>query len=91
MLESLPPDLGIKDGPAEVPYNRNRLPVPGTLYNTNTLESFNALDKRSLLRTAADKVNYQCHLYIIRHRTLVYVNHCALGLLVEGKPSMLWL
>lgn len=53
MMESLPPDPGVN---TEVPYNRNRLPVPGTLYNTNTVESYNALDKPSLLRSAADKV-----------------------------------
>lgn len=36
--------------------NRNRCPIPGTLYNTNTLEGFRALDKQSLLRTEAEKV-----------------------------------
>jgi ubiquitin-like modifier-activating enzyme ATG7 len=56
MMESLPPDPGVNTGPAEAPYNRNRLPVPGTLHNTNTAESYNAVDKVTLLRTAADKV-----------------------------------
>ena len=36
--------------------NRNRCPVPGTLYNTNTLEAFHALDKKSLLKEEANKV-----------------------------------
>ncbi|KAG0623166.1 hypothetical protein M758_3G153100 [Ceratodon purpureus] len=56
MMESLPPDPGVNDGPIEVPYNRNRLPVPGTLHNTNTVETYNALDKPALLRSAADKI-----------------------------------
>ncbi|KAM3398817.1 ubiquitin-like modifier-activating enzyme atg7 isoform X4 [Capsicum galapagoense] len=36
--------------------NRNRCPVPGILLNTNTLESFYALDKQSLLKAEAKKV-----------------------------------
>lgn len=36
--------------------NRNRCPVPGILYNTNTLEGFYALDKQSLLKAEAKKV-----------------------------------
>lgn len=36
--------------------NRNRCPVPGILYNTNTLEGFNALDRVSLLETEAKKI-----------------------------------
>ncbi|XP_075636943.1 ubiquitin-like modifier-activating enzyme atg7 [Castanea sativa] len=36
--------------------NRNRCPVPGILYNTNTIESFHALDKKSLLRAEAKKI-----------------------------------
>ena len=65
MMESLPPDPGVNDGPT--PYNRNRLPVPGTLYNTNTVETYNALDKPSLLRTAADKV------FVMIYSTLIKV------------------
>lgn len=56
LLESLPPDPGLVDGPTEVSYNRNRLPVPGTLHNTNTLESFQALDRQSLMRATAQQV-----------------------------------
>jgi ubiquitin-like modifier-activating enzyme ATG7 len=37
--------------------NRNKCPVPGILYNTNTVESFNKLDKQSLLKAEANKVN----------------------------------
>ncbi|ONK70021.1 uncharacterized protein A4U43_C05F29420 [Asparagus officinalis] len=36
--------------------NRNRCPVPGILYNTNTLESFRALDKKNLLTMEAKKI-----------------------------------
>ncbi|KAL0011296.1 hypothetical protein SO802_006404 [Lithocarpus litseifolius] len=36
--------------------NRNRCPVPGILYNTNTIESFHALDKKSLLKAEAKKI-----------------------------------
>ncbi|XP_071928371.1 ubiquitin-like modifier-activating enzyme atg7 isoform X2 [Coffea arabica] len=36
--------------------NRNRCPVPGILYNTNTLEGFNAIDRVSLLETEAKKI-----------------------------------
>lgn len=36
--------------------NRNRCPVPGILYNTNTLEGFYALDKQSLLKAEAKKI-----------------------------------
>ncbi|PKU72496.1 Ubiquitin-like modifier-activating enzyme atg7 [Dendrobium catenatum] len=51
MAESLPDDpLQLVIG------NRNKCPVPGTLYNTNTLESFRALDKDALLKMEARKV-----------------------------------
>ncbi|XP_010494767.1 PREDICTED: ubiquitin-like modifier-activating enzyme atg7 [Camelina sativa] len=36
--------------------NRNKCPVPGILYNTNTLESFHKLDKQSLLKAEANKI-----------------------------------
>ncbi|XP_010481518.1 PREDICTED: ubiquitin-like modifier-activating enzyme atg7 [Camelina sativa] len=36
--------------------NRNKCPVPGIMYNTNTLESFNKLDKQSLLKAEANKI-----------------------------------
>ncbi|KFK31511.1 hypothetical protein AALP_AA6G122200 [Arabis alpina] len=36
--------------------NRNKCPVPGTLYNTNTIESFKKLDKQSLLEAEANKI-----------------------------------
>jgi ubiquitin-like modifier-activating enzyme ATG7 len=36
--------------------NRNKCPVPGILYNTNTVESFNKLDKQSLLKAEANKI-----------------------------------
>ena len=40
--------------------NRNRCSVPGTLYNTNTVESFHALDKLELLKKEAAKVDVRC-------------------------------
>lgn len=36
--------------------NRNRCSIPGTLYNTNTLESFHALNKKGLLEAEAQKI-----------------------------------
>ncbi|KAI9085501.1 hypothetical protein K1719_032568 [Acacia pycnantha] len=36
--------------------NRNKCSVPGILYNTNTVESFHALDKQNLLKAEASKI-----------------------------------
>ncbi|CAO2823538.1 unnamed protein product [Amaranthus hypochondriacus] len=36
--------------------NRNRCAVPGTLYNTNTIEGFRELDKQKLLKEEAGKI-----------------------------------
>ncbi|XP_019450840.1 PREDICTED: ubiquitin-like modifier-activating enzyme atg7 [Lupinus angustifolius] len=36
--------------------NRNRCSVPGILYNTNTLETFHALDKQKLFKEEAGKI-----------------------------------
>ncbi|CAI8611638.1 unnamed protein product [Vicia faba] len=36
--------------------NRNKCPVSGILYNTNTVESFHALDKQNLLKEEARKI-----------------------------------
>ncbi|XP_039120849.1 ubiquitin-like modifier-activating enzyme atg7 isoform X1 [Dioscorea cayenensis subsp. rotundata] len=36
--------------------NRNRCPVPGILYNTNTLEEFKELDRDNLLQIEANKI-----------------------------------
>ncbi|KAF9610702.1 hypothetical protein IFM89_024141 [Coptis chinensis] len=58
LAESLPPELG-EQSSLEAPIvcgNRNRCPVPGVLYNTNTLESFRALDKQTLLNSEANKI-----------------------------------
>ncbi|PON73810.1 Ubiquitin-like modifier-activating enzyme Atg [Trema orientale] len=41
--------------------NRNRCSVPGILYNTNTVESFRSLDKRSLLEEEAKKIWEDIH------------------------------
>lgn len=56
-MESLPSD---SDGESSVRAtssgNRNRCSVPGTLYNTNTLESFRAIDREKVLKEEARKV-----------------------------------
>lgn len=57
--ESFPPDSNEQSSsytPVLSRGNRNRCPIPGILYNTNTLEGFQALDKQSLLKTEAKKV-----------------------------------
>ncbi|KAF9672440.1 hypothetical protein SADUNF_Sadunf11G0042000 [Salix dunnii] len=56
LTESLPTDENDQSSmPAIIRGNRNRCPVPGTLYNKNTLEAFHAPDKRSLLKEEANK------------------------------------
>ncbi|ERN17575.1 ubiquitin-like modifier-activating enzyme atg7 isoform X1 [Amborella trichopoda] len=55
--ESLPANLAEESSSSEMVLgNRNRCPIPGTLYNTNTLESFRGLDKQSLIRKEAKKI-----------------------------------
>jgi len=59
LAESLPSDLS--DAPLlpePTRGNRNRCSVPGILYNTNTVESFHALDKHNLLKKEAAKVHH---------------------------------
>ncbi|KAL0352991.1 UNVERIFIED_CONTAM: Ubiquitin-like modifier-activating enzyme atg7 [Sesamum angustifolium] len=57
LAESLPPESSEQlFMPAISRGNRNRCPVPGILYNTNTLEGFQALDKQSLIRAEAGKI-----------------------------------
>jgi ubiquitin-like modifier-activating enzyme ATG7 len=46
----------MNDTAVEVHSNRNRLPVPGILYNTNTLESFQALDRQQLMSEATQQI-----------------------------------
>ncbi len=49
LLESLPPDTAnMKDTVVEVDSNENHLPVPTILHNTNTLESFQAMDRQTI-------------------------------------------
>ncbi|XP_072952894.1 ubiquitin-like modifier-activating enzyme atg7 [Typha angustifolia] len=50
LAESLPPNSDARHG------NRNKCPVPGTLLNTNTLDSFRALDREALLKAEAKKI-----------------------------------
>ncbi|WOK99354.1 hypothetical protein Cni_G08066 [Canna indica] len=62
LAESLPPDSKDQLSSIErVQGNRNRCPVPGTLYNMNTLESFKALDRDSLLKMEAKKILEDIH------------------------------
>ncbi|XP_031488661.1 ubiquitin-like modifier-activating enzyme atg7 [Nymphaea colorata] len=57
LAESLPPDPNGQSTSNELSLgNRNRCPVPGVLYNMNTLESFHALDRQSLLKSEAKKI-----------------------------------
>lgn len=57
LTQSLPTELNEQSSTAATSHgNRNRCPVQGTLYNMNTIESFHALDKRSLLKEEAKKV-----------------------------------
>ncbi|CAI0557908.1 unnamed protein product [Linum tenue] len=57
VAESLPADEDEQSSvPAIASGNRNRCSVPGILYNTNTLEDFRALDKKSLLKQEAKKI-----------------------------------
>lgn len=62
LSESLPPEHGEQSQwNLRSKGNRNRCPIPGTLYNTNTLEAFHALDKQSLIKEEAKKVLYLCN------------------------------
>ncbi|XP_010445799.1 PREDICTED: ubiquitin-like modifier-activating enzyme atg7 [Camelina sativa] len=54
--ESLPLDEQSSIASSTSHGNRNKCPVPGILYNTNTLESFDKLDKQSLLQAEANKI-----------------------------------
>lgn len=57
LTESLPNDKGDQSSASEIIRgNRNRCPVPGILYNANTIEGFRALDRRSLLKAEAKKI-----------------------------------
>ncbi|KAF8409020.1 hypothetical protein HHK36_005092 [Tetracentron sinense] len=57
LAESLPSDPSEQlSSPVLSRGNRNRCPVPGILYNTNTLESFHAIDKQSLLKAESKKI-----------------------------------
>ncbi|KAL5576554.1 hypothetical protein UlMin_018253 [Ulmus minor] len=54
LAESLPSELSEQSATSQG--NRNRCSVPGIVYNTNTVESFHALDKMSLLKAEAKKI-----------------------------------
>ncbi|OWM63484.1 hypothetical protein CDL15_Pgr026244 [Punica granatum] len=54
LSESLPSEASEKSSTSHG--NRNRCWVPGTLYNTNTLETYHGLDKQALLKAEAKKI-----------------------------------
>lgn len=57
LSESLPPGVGDHSSISATNHgNRNRCPIPGIIFNTNTLEGFHALDRGSLLKAEANKV-----------------------------------
>lgn len=56
LFESLPLELSELATVQPGARNRNKCSVPGTLYNTNTLEAYQIIDKQSLLRSEAMKV-----------------------------------
>lgn len=57
LAQSLPSELSEQSSAADIIRgNRNRCPIQGILYNTNTIESFHLLDKKSLLNAEAMKV-----------------------------------
>ncbi|KAI9198131.1 hypothetical protein LWI28_010812 [Acer negundo] len=62
ITESLPSDSDEQSSMAAISHgSRNRCSVPGILYNTNTLESFHAIDKLSLLKEEAKKIWEDIH------------------------------
>ncbi|KAK2642409.1 hypothetical protein Ddye_024172 [Dipteronia dyeriana] len=62
ITESLPSDSDEQSSMAVISHgSRNRCSVPGILYNTNTLESFHAIDKLSLLKKEAKKIWEDIH------------------------------
>lgn len=68
LAESLPSDFKELQFSLERAHgNRNRCPVPGTLYNMNTFESFKALDRDSLLKKEAKKVLFLHNIYTLNN------------------------
>ncbi|TXG47559.1 hypothetical protein EZV62_026853 [Acer yangbiense] len=62
ITESLPSNSDEQSSMAAISHgSRNRCSVPGILYNTNTLESFHAIDKLSLLKEEAKKIWEDIH------------------------------
>uniref|UniRef100_A0A2P2LII0 Ubiquitin-like modifier-activating enzyme ATG7 n=1 Tax=Rhizophora mucronata TaxID=61149 RepID=A0A2P2LII0_RHIMU len=57
LAESLPPaENEVSSVPSTSRSSRNKCSVPGILYNTNTLEAYHSLDKKSLLKEEAKKI-----------------------------------
>lgn len=66
LSESLQPDPG-RETSVSIKFsgNRNLCPVPGTLYNKNTLETFKTLDRRALFNLEVQKVSIDNLLLIL--------------------------
>lgn len=63
LAQSLPSELSEQSSAADIIRgNRNRCPIQGILYNTNTIESFHLLDKKSLLNAEAMKIWEDIHI-----------------------------
>ncbi|XP_022039217.1 ubiquitin-like modifier-activating enzyme atg7 isoform X1 [Helianthus annuus] len=56
LAESLPTEPSDELQTAATCGNRNKCSVPGTLYNTNTYEGYQSLDKKSLLKAEGKKI-----------------------------------
>lgn len=76
LAESLPPESSKQSFTPTVCHgNRNRCPVPGILYNTNTLEGFQALDKQSVIRAEAKKVSsYSVKFVLLFYQFFIFVD-----------------
>ncbi|KAH9606550.1 hypothetical protein KSS87_009129 [Heliosperma pusillum] len=61
LSESLPSESDEIPSSSSIHTNRNRCPVPGTLYNLNTMEGFNDLDEEKLLKEEAEKIWIDIH------------------------------
>ncbi|GMP72198.1 hypothetical protein CsSME_00030309 [Camellia sinensis var. sinensis] len=59
--ELLPPEPCVQSSITRSRGDRNKCSVPGILYNTNTLEGFQALNKQSLLKAEAKKIWEETH------------------------------
>ena len=72
LSESLPSENGELPSSTNSNHtNRNRCPVPGTLYNLNTMEGFNDLDEQKLMKEEAEKVHLHNHISYLLYMNLI--------------------